>query len=94
MRAIGRSKLRSGLRLGLGILLAARAVVAVDLEPAPEGLDGRSVAKRAEDTLRSARTYSDGEMTVVSPRLSAPRVVAVFPHRMQLRSSRLPLSSR
>jgi outer membrane lipoprotein-sorting protein len=46
------------------------------LEPAPAGLDGRSIAELAEATLRSDRTYLDAEMTVVSPRLTAPRVVA------------------
>ena len=47
-----------------------------ELEPAPEGLDAREIALRAEDTLRSDRTYLEAEMTVVSPRLVTPRVVA------------------
>jgi outer membrane lipoprotein-sorting protein len=45
------------------------------LEPAPEGLDGRAVAEQAEAALRSDHTYLSAEMTVVSPRLTAPRVV-------------------
>jgi outer membrane lipoprotein-sorting protein len=50
--------------------------LAADLEPAPEGIDAKQIAKRSEDTLRSARTRMHAEMTVVSPRLAAPRVVA------------------
>lgn len=46
------------------------------LEPPPEGLTGREVARRAENALYSDRTYLEAEMTVVSPRLSSERVVA------------------
>ena len=46
------------------------------LEAPPEGLEAKEIARRAEDTLRSARTEMQAEMTVVSPRLAAPRTVA------------------
>ncbi|MGE4607248.1 MAG: outer membrane lipoprotein-sorting protein [Myxococcota bacterium] len=45
------------------------------LEPAPEGVDPREVALRAENSLRSDRTYMAAAMTIRSPRLSQPRVV-------------------
>ncbi|MDG2334757.1 MAG: outer membrane lipoprotein-sorting protein [Myxococcota bacterium] len=48
---------------------------AADLQPPPPGSDAKEIARRAEDSLRSARTTLDASMTVVSPRLSAPRVV-------------------
>jgi outer membrane lipoprotein-sorting protein len=57
------------------VLLAAPAW-AGELLPAPEGLTGREIARRAEDTLRSSKTHMRAEMTVTSPRLSKPRVVA------------------
>jgi outer membrane lipoprotein-sorting protein len=53
----------------------AGAAAAAELEPAPAGLDGRSVARRAEDALRSEHTIMEAEMTVRSPRLSSPRAV-------------------
>ena len=46
------------------------------LEPAPEGVDAVDIAKRAENALRSDHTYMEVEMTIRSPRLSKPRVVA------------------
>jgi len=46
------------------------------LEPAPPDVDAREVARRAEDALRSDRTYMEAEMTIQSPRLTQPRVVA------------------
>jgi outer membrane lipoprotein-sorting protein len=58
------------------LVFAGLTAQAAELEPAPVGLEGRSVAQRAEDALRSDRTYLAGEMTVVSPRLAKPRVVA------------------
>ncbi len=58
------------------LLAAVAASAAEDLEPAPEGLTGRQVAERAEESLRSSRTYLTAEMTVVSPRLTGPRVVS------------------
>jgi outer membrane lipoprotein-sorting protein len=46
------------------------------LDAAPADLDPKQIAKRAEGNMRSDRTYFQGQMTVVSPRLSRPRVVA------------------
>jgi outer membrane lipoprotein-sorting protein len=43
--------------------------------PPPPGAEAREIARRADDTLRSDRSYVEGSMTVVSPRLPAPRVV-------------------
>jgi outer membrane lipoprotein-sorting protein len=63
----------------IGALLAGAlcaGAAAAPLEPAPPGLVAREVAERAEDALRSERTYLEAEMTVVSPRLAADRVVA------------------
>lgn len=48
----------------------------VDLEPTPPDIDARELARRAEDNMRSDRTFFQGKMTVVSPRLTRPRVVA------------------
>jgi len=63
--------------LGLaGMLVAVWPLAAAELEPPPEGLEARELARRAEDAMRSSRTYLEAEMTVVSPRLSRPRVVA------------------
>ncbi len=45
------------------------------LEPAPAELDAKELARRAEDNMRSDRTFFRGEMTVVSPRLSRPRTI-------------------
>ncbi|MBW2293927.1 MAG: outer membrane lipoprotein-sorting protein [Deltaproteobacteria bacterium] len=45
-------------------------------EPAPADVDARELARRAEDNMRSDRTFFRGTMTVVSPRLSRPRKVA------------------
>lgn len=44
--------------------------------PAPDGADAREIARWAEDQQRSDETFMHAEMTVVSPRLAAPRVVA------------------
>jgi len=49
---------------------------AAPLEPPPEGVEARDIAERAEEALRSERTFLAAEMTVISPRLTAPRVVA------------------
>jgi outer membrane lipoprotein-sorting protein len=45
-------------------------------EAAPAELDGPAIARRAEDVVRSDRTYMEATMTVVSPRLRKPREVA------------------
>jgi outer membrane lipoprotein-sorting protein len=55
---------------------AGAAAPGAELEPAPEGLEGREVARRAEETLRSDATYLEATMTVVSPRLGKPRAVS------------------
>ena len=52
-------------------LLAAAA----SFDPAPDGVDAREIARRAEESMRSDQTYMDAAMTVLSPRLSKPRVV-------------------
>jgi outer membrane lipoprotein-sorting protein len=71
------SRLRGWILLGLaGMLVTAWPLAAAELEPPPEGLEARELARGAEDALRSSRTYLEAEMTVVSPRLSRPRVVA------------------
>jgi outer membrane lipoprotein-sorting protein len=57
-------------------LLAASSVQA--LGSAPEGLSAAQVAKRAEDNMRSDRTYFDARMRVESPRLSRPRSVRFY----------------
>ena len=62
--------LASGCALALALALPADA-----LEPAPEGLDASVVARRADDNMRSDRTYFAGRMIVESPRLSGPRTV-------------------
>jgi outer membrane lipoprotein-sorting protein len=51
-------------------------VSAAALEPTPPDFDAKALAKRAEDNLRSSRTFFEGRMIVESPRLSGPRVVA------------------
>ena len=57
------------------LLCQAAPVGADEYAAAPADLDAREVAKRVEDTLRADRTYWRAAMTVVSPRLPAPRVV-------------------
>ncbi len=47
-----------------------------NLEQAPPNVDAQQLATTAEDNMRSDRTFFKGEMTVVSPRLTRPRVVA------------------
>jgi len=47
-----------------------------DLEEAPANVDARELARKAEDNMRSERTFFQGRMTVTSPRLTRPRVVA------------------
>ncbi len=73
---------RTALRLLRGppmlVLLALLAGPAsgAALEPAPEGVDGRSVAERQEEVLRGRSAYMEARMTIRSPRLPAPRTVA------------------
>ena len=53
----------------------APVATAGQLEPAPEGLDARAIAERVEDVFRGDSSYLEATMTVVSPRLPAPREV-------------------
>ena len=71
----GRMRRALGIPLAIVVCILALAGSAADLLPAPPGTDAKEIARRAEDSLRSARTTLDASMTVVSPRLSAPRVV-------------------
>ncbi len=57
-------------------LVATGAATRADLEPPPPGVDVREIVKRAEDSMRGERTYSEFAMTITSPRLAAPRVIA------------------
>jgi outer membrane lipoprotein-sorting protein len=82
--------LRVGLRLGLylGRVVLAMALMqeiasaggvvelGLDLEKAPPNIDARELARAAENNMRSDRTFFQGTMTVTSPRLTRPRVVA------------------
>jgi hypothetical protein len=47
-----------------------------DLEPPPADVEVADIVRRAENNMRGERSYCDCSMTVVSPRLSSPRVVA------------------
>ncbi|MCP4037148.1 MAG: outer membrane lipoprotein-sorting protein [bacterium] len=78
---VGWKRSRSPLILSVSIALVSGAAMGEDtaefaFEAAPEGVDARVLARRSEDNMRSDRTYFRGKMTVVSPRLSRPRVVA------------------
>lgn len=57
----------------LALLLSAPA--AAVLAPAPDGISAEQIAQRAEDNLRSDQTIMEARMTVVSPRLTRPRVM-------------------
>lgn len=61
----------------LAALGLAAAAGAGELLPAPPGLDAREIARRQEDTLRGDSAYLEARMTVRSPRLPTPRVVAL-----------------
>jgi outer membrane lipoprotein-sorting protein len=71
---------RIGRTLLIGLLFQGVAIAAdlseFNLEQAPRNVDARQLARTAEDNMRSDRTFFKGEMTVVSPRLTRPRVVA------------------
>jgi hypothetical protein len=86
---LGFASLRGGfaalpLLLLLGAPLAAEPLPeASDAVPAeldapaePDGLDAAAIARRAEDVLRSNRTYMEATLTVFSTRLGKPREVA------------------
>ena len=47
------------------------------LEPAPAALDAKALAHRSDENMRSDQTFFRGKMTVVSPRLTRPRVNAL-----------------
>ena len=70
---IGRTLLISLLFQGVAI---AADLSEFNLEQAPRNVDARQLARTAEENMRSDRTFFKGEMTVVSPRLTRPRVVA------------------
>ena len=57
----------------LALILLGPGVEA--LEPPPEGVPASELAERAEDNLRSDRTYFEARMKVESPRLSSARSV-------------------
>jgi outer membrane lipoprotein-sorting protein len=57
------------------LVLPADAAAAAEFEPAPPGLDARSVAEKVEDIFRGNNSYLKATMTVVSPRLPTPRRV-------------------
>ena len=60
----------------LALLLAFGAGgAAAGAEAGASGLTAREIARRAEDVLRGESAYLEAEMTIVSPRLPAPRVV-------------------
>jgi len=62
----------------LGVLWLAATTAVADVAAAASEAplpDAREIARRAEDVLRGASAYTDGEMTIVSPRLPAPRTV-------------------
>jgi len=60
----------------LAVSIAAAASARAELLPAPEDVDARTLARRAEGSLRSDRTYLAARMVIESPRLTAPRKVA------------------
>ncbi len=69
--------MRFGLLVLLWLSVAAplRAVSTEGFEPAPEGVHARDVALRAENAMRSDRTYIEAEMTMRSSRAPGKRVV-------------------
>lgn len=74
---LARGLARGGaLLLAVGVGSPARADVPPGLEPAPEGVSAETVARRAEDAMRGDTTYCACQMTVSSPRLTAPRTVS------------------
>ena len=50
---------------------------ALDLLPPPGNVTGRDVARRAEEVQRGDTSYLTATMTIVSPRLPAPRRVSI-----------------
>lgn len=67
---------RAGIALSCaaGLALCASAP-ALELEPAPEGLDAYQLARRVEEVFRGDTTKIAATMEVTSPRLPAPRRV-------------------
>jgi outer membrane lipoprotein-sorting protein len=61
--------------VGFAFLITGPPARGLELEPPPEGLDAREIALRAEDALRSERTFLEAKMIVRSKRLSRPRKV-------------------
>ena len=62
-------------RAPLGLLVFVVALLASAAAPAEDPSDAREIARRSEDVLRGTSAYTEGEMTIVSPRLPAPRTV-------------------
>ena len=61
---------------GVALALIAAGPAAAELLPPPSDLTGREIARRAEDVIRGTTYYLEATMTVVSPRLPAPRAVS------------------
>jgi outer membrane lipoprotein-sorting protein len=59
----------------LGGLLLAAAAGAGELLPPPPAADAHEIARREEEVLRGDTAVMEATMTIVSPRLSAPRTV-------------------
>ena len=57
------------------VMALADGAAAADLEPAPPGLEARTIAEKVEDVFRGNNSYMEASMTVVSPRLPTPRQV-------------------
>lgn len=55
---------------------AAAFELDLPLEPAPDEVDAEALARKADRQLRSDRTFLEASMTIESPRLPRPRVVA------------------
>jgi outer membrane lipoprotein-sorting protein len=67
-----------GLAVATGLEMVLASVASADmpaLEPAPEGVTAREIAKKSEYTMRGDTNYCDCRMTVESPRLASARVV-------------------
>jgi outer membrane lipoprotein-sorting protein len=71
----GRCAARFALTGGFAIALAAAGARAATtaLEPAPPAASADDIAQRSQDVLRGHSTYVRANMTIVSPRLAAPR---------------------
>jgi hypothetical protein len=57
-------------------VLGGPASARSELEPPPADVEVADIVRRAENNMRGERSYCDCSMTVASPRLASPRVVA------------------